>query len=117
MVELAKQAGVPDGVYSVLTGDASAIGGEMAANPIVKKLSFTGSTPIGKLLMRQCSDTVKKMSMELGGNTPFMVFDDADIDAAVEGTMSSKHRNRGQTCICANHFLYKVAYTMSLLRN
>ncbi len=108
MAVLAEQAGVPAGIYSVVTGKASAIGGEMTTNPVVKKLSFTGSTPIGKLLMKQCSDTVKKVSLELGGNAPFMVFDDADVDAAVEGAMASKFRNSGQTCVCANRLFVQA---------
>lgn len=108
MAYLGQQAGIPDGIYSVVTGKASAIGGEMTSNPIVKKLSFTGSTQIGKLLMKQCADTVKKTSMELGGNAPFMVFDDADIDAAVEGAMASKYRNSGQTCVCANRLFVQA---------
>ncbi len=102
---LAERAGVPKGVFNVVTGSASAIGGEMTSNPTVRKLSFTGSTEIGKLLMEQCAGTVKKVSMELGGNAPFLVFDDADIDAAVEGAMMSKFRNTGQTCVCANRIL------------
>jgi succinate-semialdehyde dehydrogenase/glutarate-semialdehyde dehydrogenase len=89
-------------VLNVITGSASEIGGEMTSNPIVKKVSFTGSTEVGKLLMEQCSRTVKKVSLELGGNAPFIVFDDADIDAAVEGAIVSKYRNMGQTCVCAN---------------
>ena len=105
MAELAHRAGVPKGVFSVVTGSATAIGGEMTANPIVRKLTFTGSTEIGKILMKQCADTVKKVSMELGGNAPFIVFDDADLDAAVEGAMASKYRNAGQTCVCANRLL------------
>ena len=100
--ELAARAGVPKGLLSVLTGSASKIGGEMTRNPLVRKLTFTGSTEVGRLLMRQCADTVKKLSLELGGNAPFIVFDDADIDAAVEGAMVSKYRNTGQTCVCAN---------------
>lgn len=108
MAVLAEQAGVPKGLYSVITGDAAAIGGEMTANPTVRKLSFTGSTGIGKLLMRQCADTVKKISLELGGNAPFMVFDDADIDAAVDGAIASKYRNTGQTCVCANRFFVQA---------
>ncbi len=108
MAVLAEQAGVPAGIYSVVTGSASAIGGEMTSNPTVKKLSFTGSTGIGKLLMKQCSDTVKKLSLELGGNAPFMVFDDADVDAAVEGAMASKFRNSGQTCVCANRLFVQA---------
>ncbi len=102
---LAERAGVPAGVFSVVTGSASDIGGEMTANPTVRKLSFTGSTEIGKLLMAQSSETVKKMSLELGGNAPFLVFDDADLDAAVEGAMASKYRNTGQTCVCVNRIL------------
>jgi succinate-semialdehyde dehydrogenase/glutarate-semialdehyde dehydrogenase len=102
---LAERAGVPTGVFNVVTGSAAAIGGEMTSNPTVRKLSFTGSTEIGKLLMEQCAGTVKKVSMELGGNAPFLVFDDADIDAAVEGAMMSKFRNTGQTCVCANRIL------------
>ena len=99
---LAERAGVPAGVFSVVTGDAKAIGGEMTSNPIVRKLSFTGSTPVGRLLMEQCAPTIKKLSLELGGNAPFIVFDDADLDAAVEGAIASKYRNTGQTCVCAN---------------
>ncbi|MGY2904589.1 NADP-dependent succinate-semialdehyde dehydrogenase [Bradyrhizobium sp. URHC0002] len=99
---LAERAGVPKGVLSVVTGSASAIGAEMTSNPIVRKVSFTGSTEIGKKLMAQSASTVKRTSMELGGNAPFIVFDDADIDAAVKGAMASKYRNAGQTCVCAN---------------
>jgi succinate-semialdehyde dehydrogenase/glutarate-semialdehyde dehydrogenase len=106
---LAERAGIPAGVLNVVTGSASAIGGEMTANPIVRKLTFTGSTEIGKLLMKQCADTVKKTSMELGGNAPFIVFDDADLDAAVEGAMMSKFRNTGQTCVCANRIYVQDA--------
>jgi succinate-semialdehyde dehydrogenase/glutarate-semialdehyde dehydrogenase len=102
LAELAERAGVPKGVLNVVTGSAGEIGGELTANPIVRKLSFTGSTEIGKLLMAQCAGTVKKLSLELGGNAPFIVFDDADLDAAVEGAMASKYRNTGQTCVCAN---------------
>jgi succinate-semialdehyde dehydrogenase/glutarate-semialdehyde dehydrogenase len=105
LAELAERAGVPKGVFSVVTGTASAIGGEMTSNPIVRKLTFTGSTEIGKLLMEQCAGTVKKTSMELGGNAPFIVFDDADLDAAIEGAIASKYRNAGQTCVCANRLL------------
>ncbi len=105
LCELAERAGIPPGVLSVVTGDAKAIGGEMTSSPIVRKLSFTGSTEVGKLLMQQCASTVKKVSLELGGNAPFIVFDDADLDAAVEGAMASKYRNSGQTCVCANRFL------------
>ncbi|SFO64709.1 succinate semialdehyde dehydrogenase [Variovorax sp. PDC80] len=100
--ELAERAGVPKGLLSVLTGSASKIGGEMTRSPIVRKLSFTGSTEVGRTLMKQSADTIKKLSLELGGNAPFIVFDDADIDAAVEGAMVSKYRNTGQTCVCAN---------------
>lgn len=102
MAVLAERAGVPVGVFSVVTGDARAIGGEMTSNPIVRKLSFTGSTEVGRLLMQQSASTVKKLSLELGGNAPFIVFDDADLDAAVEGAIISKYRNAGQTCVCAN---------------
>ncbi len=105
IAELAARAGLPKGVLNVVTGDAAAIGGELTSNPVVRKLSFTGSTEIGKLLMRQCAGTVKKISLELGGNAPFIVFDDADLDAAVEGAIASKYRNTGQTCVCANRFL------------
>ncbi len=102
LAELAERAGIPAGIINVVTGAASEIGGEMTSNPTVRKLSFTGSTRVGKLLMEQCAGTVKKVSMELGGNAPFIVFDDADLDAAVEGAMISKFRNAGQTCVCAN---------------
>jgi succinate-semialdehyde dehydrogenase/glutarate-semialdehyde dehydrogenase len=105
LAELAQRAGLPAGVLNVVTGDAKAIGGEMTRNPTVRKLSFTGSTPIGKLLMEQCAPTMKKLSLELGGNAPFIVFDDADLDAAVEGAIASKYRNMGQTCVCANRIL------------
>ena len=102
---LAEEAGVPAGIFNVVTGDAIAIGGELTGNDKVRKLSFTGSTNIGKLLMRQCADTVKKVCLELGGNAPFIVFDDADLDAAVAGALASKYRNAGQTCVCTNRFL------------
>ena len=105
MAELAHRAGIPKGVLNVVTGSASssaAIGMELCANPVVRKLSFTGSTEVGRILMRQCADTIKKLSLELGGNAPFIVFDDADLDAAAEGLMQSKYRNAGQTCVCAN---------------
>ena len=105
MAELGERAGIPKGVFSVVTGSAAAIGGEITANPLVRKLSFTGSTEIGKVLMEQCAQTVKKTSMELGGNAPFIVFNDADLDAAVEGAIASKYRNTGQTCVCANRLL------------
>ncbi|MFT5439697.1 MAG: succinate-semialdehyde dehydrogenase/glutarate-semialdehyde dehydrogenase [Alphaproteobacteria bacterium] len=100
--ELADRAGIPPGVFNVVTGSAGAIGGELTSNSIVRKLTFTGSTEIGKMLMEQCARTVKKVSMELGGNAPFIVFDDADLDEAVKGAMVSKFRNTGQTCVCAN---------------
>ncbi len=105
LAELGQQAGLPDGILNVITGDAQVIGAELTASPTVRKLSFTGSTKVGKILMRQCADTVKKLSLELGGNAPFIVFDDADLDAAVEGAMASKFRNTGQTCVCANRIL------------
>ncbi len=104
MAVLAERAGVPAGVFSVVTGEPKAIGGELTSNPIVRKLSFTGSTPVGRLLMAQCAATVKKVSLELGGNAPFIVFDDADLNAAVEGAIASKYRNSGQTCVCTNRF-------------
>ena len=102
LAELAERAGIPKGVFNVVTGSAGDIGGELTANPLVKKLSFTGSTEVGKVLMSQCAGTVKKLSLELGGNAPFIVFDDADLDAAVEGAIASKYRNTGQTCVCVN---------------
>ncbi|MBW8619413.1 MAG: NAD-dependent succinate-semialdehyde dehydrogenase [Hyphomicrobiales bacterium] len=105
LAELAERAGIPKGVFSVITGPAREIGAEMTSNPIVRALSFTGSTEIGKLLMAQCATTVKKVGLELGGNAPFIVFDDADLDAAVAGAMASKYRNAGQTCVCANRLL------------
>jgi succinate-semialdehyde dehydrogenase / glutarate-semialdehyde dehydrogenase len=105
LADLAERAGLPKGVFNVITGSASEIGGELTTNPVVRKLSFTGSTETGKLLMAQCASTVKKISLELGGNAPFIVFDDADLDAAVEGAIQSKYRNTGQTCVCANRLL------------
>jgi succinate-semialdehyde dehydrogenase / glutarate-semialdehyde dehydrogenase len=105
LCELGERAGLPKGVFSCVTGPASEIGGEMTSNPTVRKLTFTGSTEIGKLLMEQCAATVKKTSMELGGNAPFIVFDDADIEMAVKGAIASKYRNAGQTCVCANRIL------------
>ncbi|MBI2313774.1 MAG: NADP-dependent succinate-semialdehyde dehydrogenase [Betaproteobacteria bacterium] len=105
LAELAERAGFPAGVFNVITGQPEAIGGELTSNPLVRKLSFTGSTEVGRLLMRQCAGTVKKLSLELGGNAPFIVFDDADLDAAVEGALASKYRNTGQTCVCANRLL------------
>lgn len=109
MAELGMQAGLPRGVFNVITGSASAIGDELTSSPDVAKISFTGSTEIGVSLLEKCAGTVKKVSMELGGNAPFIVFDDADIDAAVEGAMASKFRNSGQTCVCANRFYVQAA--------
>ncbi len=109
LAELAERAGIPKGVFNVVTGSAREIGGELTSNPIVRKITFTGSTEIGKLLIEQCAATVKKMSMELGGHAPFIVFDDADLDAAVEGAMLSKFRNMGQTCVCANRIFAQDA--------
>jgi succinate-semialdehyde dehydrogenase/glutarate-semialdehyde dehydrogenase len=108
MAELAQRAGIPPGVFNVVTGDAAAIGGEFTGNPRVRKLSFTGSTAVGKLLMSQCAGTVKKVALELGGNAPFLVLDDADLDAAVAGAIASKYRNTGQTCVCANRFIVQA---------
>jgi succinate-semialdehyde dehydrogenase/glutarate-semialdehyde dehydrogenase len=105
LAELAERAGLPKGVFSVVTGSAAAVGGEMTSNPLVRKVTFTGSTEIGKVLLEQCARTVKKTSMELGGNAPFIVFDDADLDAAADGAIASKYRNAGQTCVCANRIL------------
>ena len=105
LAELAARAGIPKGVFNVVTGSAKTIGGEICANPSVRKLSFTGSTAVGAQLIAQCAPTVKKLSMELGGNAPFIVFDDADLDAAVVGAIVSKYRNAGQTCVCANRLL------------
>jgi len=104
LCELAARAGIPNGVLNVVTGSAGPIGNELTSNPVVRKFSFTGSTEVGKQLMAQCAGTVKKVSLELGGNAPFIVFDDADIGAAVEGALASKFRNSGQTCVCANRF-------------
>jgi len=107
---LAEQAGIPAGVFNVVPGkNSKAIGGEMTSNPVVKKLTFTGSTPVGKQLMSECASSVKKVSLELGGNAPFIVFDDADLDAAVAGAMASKYRNAGQTCVCSNRILVQEA--------
>ena len=126
LAELAERAGIPKGVFNVVTGSAQSIGDEICANPVVRKLSFTGSTAIGTQLIAQCAPTVKKLSMELGGNAPFIVFDDADLDAAVAGAMASKYRNAGQTCVCANRllvqdgihdaFAQKLAATVSALK-
>ena len=111
LAELAHRAGFPAGVLNVITGDSKAIGGEMCANPTVRKLSFTGSTAVGRLLMKQVAPTIKKLSLELGGNAPFIVFDDADLDAAAEGAIISKYRNTGQTCVCANRlFVHDKIY-------
>jgi succinate-semialdehyde dehydrogenase/glutarate-semialdehyde dehydrogenase len=101
---LAEEAGLPPGVINIVTGKASEIGAEITKNPIVRKVTFTGSTEIGKVLIRQCASTVKKVSMELGGNAPFIIFNDADIDRAVEGSIAAKYRNSGQTCVCTNRF-------------
>ena len=109
MAELAQRAGIPPGVINVVTGEARAIGGVLTSSPVVRKLSFTGSTEVGRLLMQQCAPTVKKLSLELGGNAPFIVFDDADLDAAVAGAMASKYRNAGQTCVCANRLLVQAS--------
>lgn len=108
LAELAQRAGVPDGVFNVITGQASVIGAELTSSPVVRKLSFTGSTEVGRILMAQCAPTIKKLSLELGGNAPFIVFDDADIDAAVTGAIASKYRNAGQTCVCSNRFLIQA---------
>ncbi len=109
LAELGARAGLPAGVLNVVTGPAAEIGGELTGNPLVRKLSFTGSTAVGKILMAQCAGTVKKLSLELGGNAPFIVFDDADLDRAVEGAIASKYRNTGQTCVCANRLLVQDA--------
>ena len=98
------QAGIPAGVFQVVTGDPKIIGGLLTESSVVRKLSFTGSTEVGRILMAQCAPTIKRLSLELGGNAPFIVFDDADLDAAVEGALASKYRNAGQTCVCTNRF-------------
>ena len=108
LARLGERAGIPAGVFNVITGSAAAIGGEMTGNPAVRKLTFTGSTEVGKKLMAQCAGTLKKLSLELGGNAPFIVFDDADLDAAVQGALASKYRNTGQTCVCANRLLVQA---------
>ena len=111
LAELAERAGFPKGVLNIVTGDAPAVGGELCANPAVRKVSFTGSTEVGRLLMKQSAPTVKKISLELGGNAPFIVFEDADLDAAAEGAIVSKYRNSGQTCVCANRlFVHDKVY-------
>jgi succinate-semialdehyde dehydrogenase/glutarate-semialdehyde dehydrogenase len=108
LAALAERAGIPAGVFSVLTGSSREIGGEMTSNPDVRKVTFTGSTEVGRLLMKQSASTIKKLSLELGGNAPFIVFDDADLDAAVEGAIISKYRNAGQTCVCANRLFVQA---------
>ncbi len=108
LAALAGEAGIPAGVINVVTGDPAEVGSELCANPLVRKLSFTGSTRVGRLLMAQCAPTLKRLSLELGGNAPFIVFDDADLDAAVEGAIAAKYRNSGQTCVCANRFLVQT---------
>jgi succinate-semialdehyde dehydrogenase / glutarate-semialdehyde dehydrogenase len=117
---LAERAGIPAGVFNIVSGDAVAIGGALTASDVVRKLSFTGSTRVGKLLAKQSADTLKKLSLELGGNAPFIVFDDADLDAAVQGAMASKFRNTGQTCVCVNRFYVQRgiydAFTVALTR-
>ena len=102
LAELGERAGIPKGVFNVITGSAKEVGGELTGNDLVRKLSFTGSTEVGKILLKQCADTVKKVSMELGGHAPLIIFDDADIDAAVKGAIACKFRNSGQTCVCTN---------------
>ena len=111
LAELANRAGIPAGVFNVVTGSAGAVGGELTSNPLVRKLSFTGSTEIGRQLMEQCAKDIKKVSLELGGNAPFIVFDDADLDKAVEGALASKFRNAGQTCVCANRLYVQDGVT------
>ncbi|WP_281648083.1 NAD-dependent succinate-semialdehyde dehydrogenase [Parendozoicomonas sp. Alg238-R29] len=105
IAELTQQAGIPDGVINIVTGNTAEIGAELTSNPKVRKVTFTGSTPVGKQLIKQCAETVKRTSMELGGNAPFIVFDDADLDAAIVGALASKYRNSGQTCVCANRIM------------
>jgi succinate-semialdehyde dehydrogenase/glutarate-semialdehyde dehydrogenase len=109
LAELGERAGLPPGVFNVVTGPSAEIGAELTANPVVRKLSFTGSTDTGRVLMAQCAGTLKRLSLELGGNAPFIVFDDADLDAAVEGAIASKYRNTGQTCVCANRLLVQAS--------
>ena len=116
LAELASRAGLPPGVLNVVTGPAAEIGAELTTNPLVRKLSFTGSTAVGKLLLAQCAATVKKVSMELGGNAPFIVLDDADLDAAVAGAMASKYSNAGQTCVCANRLLVQSGIYVEFTR-
>src|SRR5690554_3707503 len=109
LMELAQRAGIPDGVLSLVTGSASAIGQAFCENPLVRKLSFTGSTDVGRILLAQCAHDIKKVSLELGGNAPFIVFDDADIDKAITGAIAAKYRNAGQTCVCVNRFYIQDA--------
>ena len=113
---LAEEAGFPKGVINIVTGSAGEIGDEICANPLVKKITFTGSTEIGKMLIQKCAATVKKVSMELGGNAPFIVFDDADLDRAVEGAMVAKYRNSGQTCVCTNRFFVQAGIYDAFVR-
>jgi succinate-semialdehyde dehydrogenase/glutarate-semialdehyde dehydrogenase len=117
MAELSVRAGIPAGVFNVVTGDAIAIGGEFTGNDKVRKVSFTGSTAVGKLLMAQCAGTVKKVALELGGNAPFLVLEDADLDAAVTGAIQSKYRNTGQTCVCANRFIVHSKFYEEFAQN
>ncbi len=109
MAELGQRGGIPAGLFSVITGDAREIGGALTASTVVRKLTFTGSTEVGRILAAQCAPTLKKMSVELGGNAPFIVFDDADLDEAMQGALASKYRNTGQTCVCANRLLVQAA--------
>ncbi|HEY6004176.1 MAG TPA: NADP-dependent succinate-semialdehyde dehydrogenase [Anaeromyxobacter sp.] len=116
LAELADRAGIPPGVFNVITGASGPIGKELTTNPLVRKVTFTGSTEIGKQLMEQCASTVKKVSLELGGNAPFVVFDDADVDAAIAGALASKYRNTGQTCVCTNRFLVQAGVYAAFAR-
>src|SRR3546814_6034704 len=116
LAALAEEAGLPAGLFNVITGGSRAIGGELTGSPLVRKLSFTGSTEVGRLLLGQCAPTIKKASMELGGNAPFIVFDDADVDAAVEGALASKYRNSGQTCVCTNRFYLQAGVHDAFVR-
>ena len=113
---LAEEAGFPKGVMNIVTGSAGEIGDEICANPLVRKLTFTGSTEVGKILIQKCASTVKKVSMELGGNAPFLVFDDADVDRAVEGAIVAKYRNSGQTCVCTNRFFVQAGIYEEFVR-
>ncbi len=116
MAELANQAGIPQGVINVVTGQSREIGAVFTGDERVRKLSFTGSTEVGRVLMRQCAESIKKLSLELGGNAPFIVFDDADIDKAVEGALIAKFRNAGQTCVCVQPLLYSSRHLRPILR-